>query len=195
MNKLTLTALGIALAFSVGCSSAPPKKGPSAQGAPVPLASPEVIAAVLAAEEQAERARAAKGLTLPDEITIPGIYRPMMMNGKQVLIRETDPKRIYTTGTIRLAPQETGDFGAGLVMQPALIGSELATEVVKVKQAQASADAISADMLRRAEQLHSTTQDLQRSNAELLTRLVEVTAYAKRLESEAAGNSGRVSAP
>ena len=165
------------------CSSTPRSGSASVQGAPRPLANPQVIASVIAADEAASSRHKSEQTQMPDQLTVPGVYRPVMIDGKQVLVRETDPKRLNLPGSLRIS----GDSERGnIAIQPALLERELATEVVKLKQAQANSDANSQRLIEQSNTLAQQTRALQQANANLTVKLVEMTKFAKELEARLA---------
>lgn len=173
----------VMVGFAYGCTSNGSKsKGAKIQGAPTPDVSMNVINLV----DPPDSKRPGTTMTIPNQMTMPATYRLQVVDGRQVLIRETDPRKILTSPTIAVIAGDvsTGDVG----IQPALLSPEVATEIVKNR---VQTDKIlqllpefAAQMTAMAEQ----TKQLQQHNVTLTQQLANVARYAQQLEQKAKPN-------
>lgn len=179
MIKLRLFSLCVVL-VGAGCNSTSKmRQGATVQGAP---RSPVEVQRVLtAAYEQGFLEVAGGGggakqtVQLPNQITVPGTYRQVLVDGSTMLVRETDQRQALVGNRFNII---SGDVSRGdLSFQPALLESELAAELVRQRAATAEMDESSLKMAEQAQELLKATQALARKQT-------EIVAYAEKLRRE-----------
>lgn len=184
-----LITLGVCLGL-VACSSSP--KRPSK--APVSDVTPSVMdEAVRAQLELVAAMRARQIADAPPTFTLPGVYRPVLVDGQMVLRKETDPKLIAGNYAVVLVDPSRGDISH----QPGLMPAELAREVVILKQAQAKQVEIATALVsgvnmvgQQAGQLAAQIEATRAANTALAAEVARLQAEAKANPAPAAAPSG-----
>lgn len=66
---------------------------------------------------------------LPNELVVPGTYRLVVVDGKTMLVQETDARKVLTSPAVQIiaADPMTGD----LSIQPAILPQEVTEEIVR----------------------------------------------------------------
>jgi hypothetical protein len=183
MKSARLLILTVLLALAAGCASktAQSKQGAQAPGAPKLQVSPRVID--LVDPPDASRPRVARADA--DKIVLPACYRLVLVDGKQVLVRETDAQAIQgNPGSLRIV---TGEIARGEISyQPGLVDQELAEEVVRTRQSQAAADNAAINLTNQSAEVVAQSKQLQAQNKALAIRLAQIAAYTQSLEEKLA---------
>jgi len=158
------------LSLALGaCAS--PTRPTGADGAAPPAARQSAVGQV-AIDRAATRAEspspaaAAAPLRLPDRITLPAIYRVMVLDGHLALVRETDDQSLRSGGTsLRVV---TGEIARGeIAYQPAVLPQELAAELAANRESTARMnDALDA-VMRRSRELSEQAGELAGENRRL----------------------------
>ncbi|AHF94960.1 hypothetical protein OPIT5_00050 (plasmid) [Opitutaceae bacterium TAV5] len=180
MKTLLLAFLLFNVAFLGGCASSGPakRKGAAVQGAPVPDVSTEVVDLVDPPGRMDNGPRYVMG-AFPGELTVPATYRAQVIDGKYVLVRETDPRRILSSPSITVI---AGDISGGdLAIQPALMPQEIAEEVTRNRVQTAELLRLLPEFRSQMDAMGKQAEELYRHNQVLAARLSEVAAAAHQL--------------
>lgn len=96
-----------------------------------------------------------KVVLAPDQLIVPGTYRMMVVDGRTVLVRETDARKVLTSPAVQIVAADQS--GTDLSLQPALLPQEVSEEIVR-NRAQTDAalrvlPGLMAEQRRQAEEL------------------------------------------
>ena len=127
-----------------GCTSS--KRSP--KHAPVSEVNIQIIEAAILAQAAAAKPAVAS-VQPPDSIVLPGVYRPVLSDGRMTLRHETNPKLIRGNYAVVMTDPGRGEISH----QPGLMEEELAREVVGLKIAQAQNLIIAQNMVQETQQV------------------------------------------
>jgi hypothetical protein len=175
----------LALSGCAGNRNAPKHaRGATAQGAPVSDVSVLVINEVDPPGPRQVRAAAGEAAVTGEPMTLPATYRRMVVDGKTVLVRETDPRRMLASPAVTYI---AGDAGQGDVsVQPGLLPQELAAEIVRTRARSEALGSVLPQVLQRMDALAAEAKKMQEANLALVAHMNRVATYAQSLETRLA---------
>lgn len=179
--KIAFLLSSAALLFS-GCANKGAGLGSSqaatAAGAPRPLVNPSVVDRVDPPDRTHVENRGT--VSLPSIIELPAAYRWSLVDGRPVLVRETDSRKITAGGTMQIV---AGDVARGeIAIQPALLPQEIAAELTRNRALQTQMIAAFSEVNQQVASLIAETRTMQQRNAELMQQLARATERTQQLE-------------
>jgi hypothetical protein len=174
----TLASLGLC-----ACSApSRPQGGPGAApvGAPDLPVGAAVLQKALAADSQAGTA----AIQLPDRITLPAVYRLILVDGHLTLVRDTDPQPIDSGSPALRAVTGDGARG-GPAYPPGLLPQELSAAVAASRASAARMDSALDAVMRRSRTLSEQAMEIEAQGKRLAELLAASEARVRQLEAEA----------
>lgn len=133
--------------------------------------------------------RMADPVNPPDRITLPAVYRLVLLDGHLTLVRQTDEASLHAApSSLRVV---AGEIARGeLAYQPGLLPQELAAEVAANRESSARLDNALEEVMRRSRELSDQALELKAQSA----RLAELLQSARSRISELEGSAGKTQA-
>jgi len=131
-----------------------------------------------------ERRMGEEAIRLPDRITLPAVYRLLLVDGHLTLVRESSAREFEAgPSSLRVV---AGEPGRGeLTYQPALLPQELAAEVATGRESSARMEAALESVMRRSRELSGQAMELEAQGKRLAELLAASEARVRQLEAEA----------
>jgi len=162
------------------CACAAPQRPQVAPGAaPLGLpqrAAPPAPAGAKPLEEGAEP-------DLPEILTLPAVYRLMLLDGRLALVRESDARSLRTgSSSLRIVAGEGA--GGDPSYQPAPLSQELAAELAASRQRSARLDGALESVMQRSRELSEQALELEAQGRRLAELLAASEARVRQLEAD-----------
>jgi hypothetical protein len=174
------------------CACSAPRRPQVAPGAaPLGLPQPAAPPAPSSATPLAERAEP----DLPEILTLPAVYRLMLVDGRLALVRESDARSLRTgSSSLRIVSGEGA--GADPSYQPAPLSQELAAELAASRQRSERLDGALESVMQRSRELSEQALELEAQGKRLAELLAASEARVRKLEAEPdRAPAGRQAAP
>jgi hypothetical protein len=168
------------------CACAGPGRPPQAAAGASPVGAPASPVSEQAIDRviSEERRPGPEAIRLPDRITLPAVYRLLLVDGHLTLVRETGARELQAGPSSLRAVSGDPDRGE-LSYQPALLPQELAAEVAAGRESSARMEAALESVMRRSRELSLQAMELEAQGKRLAELLASSEARERQLESEA----------
>jgi hypothetical protein len=168
------------------CACAGPGRPPQAADGASPVGAPAspVSAEAIDRAIPQERRPGPEAIRLPDRITLPAVYRLLLVDGHLTLVRETGAREFQAGPSSLRAIAGDADRGE-LSYQPALLPQELAAEVAAGRESSARMEAALESVMRRSRELSQQAMELEAQGKRLAELLASSEARVRQLEAEA----------
>jgi len=173
------------------CACAGPQRPQVAPGAaPLGLPQPAPPPAPGSAAPNAERAEP----DLPEVLTLPAVYRLMLVDGRMALVRESDARSLRTgSPSLRIVSGEGA--GGELAYQPAPLSQELAAELAASRERSARLDGALESVMQRSRELSEQALEIEAQGKRLAELLAASEARVRQLEADPDRAPSRRQAP
>jgi hypothetical protein len=179
INLASCVTLLAVFFLAAGCASNPglinSKKGASLETAP---RSPINVLVI----DKIDPPGMQPATTSPAMLTMPATYRQVTVDGRTMLVRETDPRKVLTTPGVQVI---AGDIANGdIAVQPGIMSQEIAAEIVRTR---AQVDELTKVLPQVAAQMSAMNQrtiEMEQVTATAMLQLKKVADYAIELEKQ-----------
>lgn len=180
MNTRIIAAAASCAAVTLLSACASNTRAPAASHLPVSPVSPALVNDAASGDR-----KEAPAPTFQGDITVPGVYRAYVVNGRMVFVRETDPRKIAAAPSsmrIMMGNPEAGE----ITYQPLLLEQEHAIELAKTREQNARNQQLYLAMLSKVSDLEKATATMRDNTVQLAKQVQSQAAYISDLEKKLA---------